>query len=112
MLVRTETHIPEYPEHPEQKAPNRNEKPIKRAKLNPETCCPCSLGRFSGFVLIPYSPAKMIENTRAYLMMVPYCCLKNPSDPYRMVEAMSFILLLPVFSCIIHDKIYYQCTGT
>ena len=50
----------------------------------------------------------MMEKTKAYLTMVVYCCLKKPSDPSRIVDAMEFILGFPVFSCMIQVKIYHM----
>lgn len=42
----------------------------------------------------------------AYLKIVPYCCLKNPYDPYKIVILTEFILLLPVALLKIQVKIY------
>ena len=110
ILVLTETHIPANPEHPEQNAPKRNENPMRIEKLKPEILeiVPYLMGKFNGLSLIPYRRAKMKEKTRAYLKMVPYCCLKKPSDPSNMVAATSFILEDPVFYFKIQMRICFR----
>ena len=81
IFVLTETHIPENPEHPEQRAPNKNENPISKAKYVPYIYIPCLGGRLRGFYLIPYRKERMTEKIKAYNVIVPYCCLKYPSEP-------------------------------
>ena len=55
IFVLTETHIPAKPEHPEQKAPKRNDNPMSTEKLKPEMLetVPYLIGRFNGFSLRP-----------------------------------------------------------
>lgn len=47
--------MPANPEHPEQKAPNKKENPIRRAKLKPEIfeIAPSLIGKFRGLSLYP-----------------------------------------------------------
>ena len=47
--------MPAKPEHPEQKAPKRNENPIRREKLKPDILeiDPSWMGRLSGFSRMP-----------------------------------------------------------
>ena len=79
MFVLTETQRPASPEKAEQMAPKANEKPIRRANLNPAIgTFPLTSGRLRGFSLNPYRAEIKIANTKAYLKIVPYCCLKNP----------------------------------
>lgn len=107
IFVRTETHIPANPETAEHTAPNMKENPIKIANLSPETgISPWWYGKFNGFYLAPYNVAIQTANTSAYLNIVPYCCLKNPSDPSNIVILTVFILLLPVFALNIQIRIY------
>lgn len=47
-----------------------------------------------------------MAKTIAYLKIVPYCCLKNPYDPSKIVMATSFIFLLPVFLLNIQIKVF------
>ena len=107
MFVLTETQRPASPEKAEQTAPNAKENPMRRANLNPATgTFPSTWGRLRGFYLKPYRAEIKIAKTNAYLKIVPYCCLKNPSDPSKIVIATSFILLLPVSLLRIQIRIF------